>query len=53
MENNEKTKAKILGLFDKEDIKYIRFDILDQIKNQQSKSVELVKKLGGKYVNKK
>lgn len=53
MENNEKEKSKVLGLFDKEDIKYIRFDVLDQIKNKQSKSIELVKKIGGRYGNKK
>ena len=51
MNNSEEKKSKILALFDKEDIKYIRFDILEQLKKDKIK--QFVKKIGDINVNKK
>lgn len=53
MNNNEEKKEKVLSLFDKEDIKYIRFDILNQFEKVNMKENILVKKIGDKDVNKK
>ena len=50
--DNDKDKEKILGLFDDEDVKYIRFDILEYFK-KKSNEKKLVKRRNNKNGEKK